>query len=34
SMQLFHHKTQKPKFRILVPLAMVWTVGVVVWWLY
>ncbi|HAC4239588.1 TPA_asm: DUF1294 domain-containing protein [Listeria monocytogenes] len=34
SMQLFHHNTQKPKFRILVPLAMVWTVGVVVWWLY
>ncbi|AIS59267.1 DUF1294 domain-containing protein [Listeria ivanovii] len=34
SMQLFHHKTQKTKFRILVPLAMVWTVGVVIWWVY
>ncbi|PZG35678.1 DUF1294 domain-containing protein [Listeria ivanovii] len=34
SMQLFHHKTQKTKFRILIPLAMVWTVGVVIWWVY
>ncbi|EEO3351632.1 DUF1294 domain-containing protein [Listeria monocytogenes] len=34
SMQMFHHKTQKPKFRILVPLAMVWTVAVLIWWVY